>query len=240
MIIAALLAAATISSTDAIAILLNSPAASSRSRYAAAMEVVRKEAEEGKPLQQFVFGITTEDKDLAKHYIEASSAQITALAEQTDNSLAWYLLSVEKNDLKLLKKAAAGGNVQALNALGTLAAQEALNNQKSLSTNAVEKILAKSFGYFRQAAMQRDPNAFINLGACYLRGLGCKVDMSMAVECFRSAARGGHPEGMDNLSACYDLGHGVKRDPRLSLYWRMKARSLRGDEAAAEWLKEWK
>lgn len=240
MILAALLAAATLSSTDAIAILLNSPSASSRSRYAAAMEMVRKDAEEGKPLQQFVFGITTDDKELAKRYIEASGAQITALAEQTDNSLAWYLLAVEKNDLKLLKKAAAGGNVQALNALGTLATQEAMNNQKTLSTNAVERILAKSFGYFRQAALQRDPNAFINLGACYLRGLGCKADMSMAVECFRSAARDGHPEAMDNLSACYELGHGVKKNARLSLYWRMKARSLRGDEAAIEWLKEWK
>ena len=240
MILAALLAAATLSSTDAIAILLNSPSASSRSRYAAAMEMVRKDAEEGKPLQQFVFGITTDDKELAKRYIEASGAQITALAEQTDNSLAWYLLAVEKNDLKLLKKAAAGGNVQALNALGTLATQEAMNNPKTLSTNAVERILAKSFGYFRQAALQRDPNAFINLGACYLRGLGCKADMSMAVECFRSAARDGHPEAMDNLSACYELGHGVKKNARLSLYWRMKARSLRGDEAAIEWLKEWK
>ena len=60
MILAALLAAATLSSTDAIAILLNSPSASSRSRYAAAMEMVRKDAEEGKPLQQFVFGITTD------------------------------------------------------------------------------------------------------------------------------------------------------------------------------------
>ena len=240
MIIAALLAAATLSSSDAIAILLNSPAASSRSRYAAAMELVKKEADEGKPLQQFVFGITTKDKALAKRYIEESGAQITSLAEQTDNPLAWYLLAVEKNDLKLLRKAADGGNVQALNALGTFVAQQAVSSQNTLSTNAVERILAKSFGFFRQAALQRDPNAFINLGACYLRGLGCKVDMAMAVECFRSAARAGHPEGMDNLSACYELGHGVKKDPRLSLYWRMKARALRGDESAVKWIEEGK
>ena len=240
MILAVLLAVASLSQSDAIAILLNSPSASSRSRYAAAMEMVRRDAEDGKPLQQFVLGITTDDKALAKRYIEASGAQITARAEQTDNPLAWYLLAVEKNDLKLLRKAADGGNVQALNALGTFAAQEAVNNQKTLSTNAIERIMAKSFGYFKKAALQRDPNAFINLGACYLRGLGCKVDMETAVECFRSAARAGHPEGMDNLSACYELGHGVKKDPRLSLYWRMKARSLRGDEAAIRWLKEGK
>ena len=238
MIIATLLAAATLCSSDAIAILLNSPASSSRNRYALALETVRREAEAGKPLQQFVIGITTDDTALAKRYIEASGAQITALAEQSDNPLAWYLLSVEKNDVNLLRKAAAGGNVQALNALGTLVAQKAVVNRKTLSEAEIEKLLAESYGYFRQAALKRDPNALINLGTCYLRGLGCRIDMSIAVECFRSAARMGHPEGMDCLSACYELGQGVTKNPRLSIYWRMKARSLRGDEAAAKWLKE--
>ena len=82
MILAVLLAVASLSQSDAIAILLNSPSASSRSRYAAAMEMVRRDAEDGKPLQQFVLGITTDDKALAKRYIEASGAQITALAAE--------------------------------------------------------------------------------------------------------------------------------------------------------------
>jgi TPR repeat protein len=240
MIIATLLAVATMCSSDAIAILLNSPASSSRNRYALALETVRKEAEAGKPLQQFVLGLTTDDKELAKRYIEASGAQITALAEQTNNSLAWYLLSVEKNDINLLRKAAAGGNVQALNALGTLVAQKAVVNAKTLSESEIKKLHEESYEYFKQAALKRDPNAFINLGTCYLRGLGCRVDMSIAVECFRSAARMGHPEGMDNLSACYEFGHGVNKNPTLSLYWRMKARSLRGDESATKWLEEGK
>ena len=84
MIIATILAAATLCSSDAIAILLNSPDSSSRNRYALALETVRREAEAGNPLQQFVIGITTDDKALAKRYIEASGAQISALAEQTN------------------------------------------------------------------------------------------------------------------------------------------------------------
>jgi TPR repeat protein len=159
------------------------------------------------------------------------------LAEKKDNPLAWYLLSLENNNLKLLQRAAEGGNVQALNALGTIATSEAIASKK-LSSDAVAKILKKCFGYFGQAAAMRDANALINLGSCYLRGLGCTPDHALAFECFRSAAKLGHPEGMDYMSACYELGHGVKKDANLSLLWKMRARALRGDEAAAKWLKE--
>lgn len=238
MIFASLILAATLSSSDAIAILLNSKAASSQSKFEAAMERVRKDAEDGKPLQQFILGLATDDKELSKRYIEASREKIRTLAKSSSNPLAWYLLSVEENDVDLLKKAAAGGNVQALNALGTYLMQSAISNRKTLSSEEVEKLSSESFQCFRNAAIKRDPNGFINLGTCYLRGIGCRVDMSLAVECFRSAARAGHPEGMDNLSACYELGHGVTKDPKQSLYWRMKARALRGDAAAAKWIEE--
>ncbi|MBQ0031936.1 MAG: sel1 repeat family protein, partial [bacterium] len=84
----------------------------------------------------------------------------------------------------------------------------------------------------------RDANGFINLGTCYLRGFGCKQDMTMAFDCFRTAAELGHPEGMDNVSACYQFGHGVAKDNELCLWWAMRGRAARGDEAAAKWLKE--
>ena len=236
MIIATIALIAAMGSSDAIAILLNSRSSVSVERYEQARSIVERDAAEGKPLQQFVIGVTTSDKALAKRYVEASGARITDLAENTGNPLAWYLLAVEKNDLQLLKKAADGGNVQALNALGTIATQEAIKNQKSLPTNVIESILVRSFGYFRAAAIQKDPNGLVNLGTCYLAGFGCKADMSTAFECFKSAAEAGHPEAMDNLSACYELGHGVKKNQARSLFWRMKARALRGDKAAKKWL----
>ena len=60
----------------------------------------------------------------------------------------------------------------------------------------------------------------------------------MAFQCYRSAAEAGHPEAMDNLSAMYQFGHGVKKDMELSLFWGMRGRAARGDEAAAKWLRE--
>lgn len=199
--------------------------------------MVEREAAEGRPLQQFIVGVLSEDGNLREKYLDASRGRIRAMAEKKNNPLAWYLLSLETNDLKLLRRAAEGGNVQALNAMGTIATAEALNSGR-LSSDDVAKILKKCFGYFGQAAAMRDANGFINLGACYMRGLGCTPDMALAFECFRSAAKLGHPEGMDNMSACYELGHGVKKNDELSLLWKMRARAVRGDEAAAKWLKE--
>jgi len=237
MLLAVLSLLAAMSSADAIAVLLNSRSATGVRTFEAAKAQVEREAGEGKPLQQFVVGVTTEDKSLAKKYLDASRGRIRFLAEERDNPLAWYLLSMEKNDFKMLKRAADGGNVQALNALGSIATQEAFA-RKGITPAQLEGVLSKSYDYFRKAAMQRDPNGFINLGTCYLRGFGCKQDMAMGFACFRAAAELGHPEGMDNMSACYQFGHGVKKDDELSLYWRMRGRAVRGDEAAAKWLKD--
>ena len=234
---------AVLSSADAVAILLNSSSSVGPRTYAEAKARVEREAAAGQPLQQFVVGVTTEDKELAKRYLDLSRARIVDMAEKKNNSLAWYLLAKELNDFELLKKAAEGGNVQALNALGTINTTEALaQNEKNVragvTTNSIEGALKTSFGYFRRAAAQRDPNGFINLGTCYLRGLGCKADLSLAFACFKAAADAGHPEGMDYMSGCYQFGHGVPKSAELSLYWAMRGRAARGDEAAAKWLRE--
>lgn len=238
MIFATLSLVFAMTSADAVAVLLNSKNASSVRTFEVARETVEREAAAGKPLQQFVIGVTTDDKALAKKYLDASRERIRHLAAHKDNPLAWYLLSLESNDIKLLRKAAAGNNVQALNALGTLATSEALDKKNGVSTNDLEVILKKSFDYFSRAAAQRDPNGYINLGTCYLRGFGCEQDMPMAFQCFKSAAEAGHPEGMDNVSACYQFGHGVAPNTEFSLFWAMRGRAARGDEAAAKWLRE--
>jgi len=224
-------------SAEAIAVLLNSQSAVGAKTFADARAIVERDAAEGRPLQQFVIGVTTDDPALKKKYLEASRGRIEMLASEKDNPLAWYLLSMEKNDMRLLKRAAEGGNVQALNALGTILTQQTLESAGGLGSNRVETVLKQCFGYFSKAAESRDPNGFINLGACYLRGFGCERDMELAFQCFRSAAELGHPEGMDNMSAMYQFGHGVEKNSEMSLYWAMRGRAARGDEAAVKWLR---
>ena len=227
---------AALSSPDAIVVLLNSPAATSPTRFAEAQRIVLEDAKAGKPLQQFVVGVTTKDPKAAKAYADASRDKIRRLAEERNNPLAWYLLSMEKNDFRMLKRAADGGNIQALNALGSIMIQTAFDQK--VDTNRLEKALVQGFNCFRRAAAQRDPNGYINLGTCYLRGFGCEPDFALAHQCFRAAAEAGHPEGMDYVSANFENGHGVERNPELALLWRMKAKAVRGDKAAQEWLKK--
>ena len=239
MILAVLSLLATLSSADAVVVVLNSRNAVGVRTFAEAKAVVERDAQSGRPLQQFVVGVTTDDRALAKKYLNASREKIQNLAETTDNPLAWYLLSMEKNDFTYLKRAADGGNVQALNALGAIALQEALQRE-NISTNGLVNILKSSFTCFQKAAAKKDPNGYINLGTCYLRGFGCKIDLGLAFLCFKAAAEAGHPEGMDNMSACYQFGHGVEKDSERSLYWAMRGRAARGDKAAAEWLEKGK
>ena len=77
-----------LTSADAVAVILNSQNACDRQTYAEAKEIVAKEAAEGKPLQQFVIGVTTDDKELAERNLNASRGKIRYLAEQKDNALA--------------------------------------------------------------------------------------------------------------------------------------------------------
>ena len=239
MIFAVLSLLATLSSADAVAVVLNSRNAVGVRTFSEAKEIVERDAQNGKPLQQFVVGVTTDDKKLAEKYLNASRDKIQKLAEKTDNPLAWYLLSMEKNDFSCLKRAADGGNLQALNAYGTINMQEALQCD-NITTNRLDEILKSCMACFQKAAAKKDPNGYINLGTCYQRGLGCRQDMGLAFMCFKAAADAGHPEGMDNMSACYQFGHGVEKDSERSLYWAMRGRAARGDKAAAEWLEKGK
>lgn len=221
-------------SADAIITVLNSPSACSAAKFAEAEAKVRREAEDGHPLQQFVIGVTTDDRPLAERMLAKSRRQIETMASERDNPLAWYLLAVDRSDMKLLRRAADLGNVQALNALGTMEMQKAMSSDP---TNDVKAVFAMGFACFREAASKRDANGLVNLGACYMKGMGCDHDYGMAFQCYRQAAELGHPEAMDNISAAYQFGHGVKKNGELSLVWAMRGRAARGDEAAAKWLR---
>lgn len=235
MIFAILSLLATLTSSDAVLVLLNSRNAVSPAIFAEARQIVQREADAGKPVQQFVIGVTTNDSTVAERYLDASRKKIKAMAIEKDNALAWYLLSVEKNDIRCLRKAASAGNVQALNALGLIVTEEA-SRSRNLPPAAVSNLLAQGFGYFRQAAEKRDPNGYVNVATCYLGGTGCQRNPEVAFAYYLAAAEAGHPEGMDSLSDCYRYGRGVKRDEDLSLYWKMRARATRGDQPAAKWL----
>ena len=222
-------------STSAIVRLLNSRVAGSPKAYVEAAETVAAEAAAGRPLHQFIIALVSGDADfpaelrltpeLRKEYLDRSRSKIRALAEEKGNALAWYLLSLETNDLKYLKRAADGENVQAMNAWGTIKLTEALMDQGA-DTNEVEKICLKSFEYFKKAAGQGDANGLYNLGMCYLRGYGCAPDPDLALKSFRAGAEAGHPEAINNLGGFFRDGIVVERNLETAARWFSRSADL--------------
>jgi len=222
-------------SSNAIIRLLNSRASGSPRGYAEAAEVVARDAAAGRPLQQFVIALVSEEPNAPaaakipaekrKEYLDANRAKIRSLAERKGNGLAWYLLSLEENDAKFLKRAADAGNVQALNAWGTMTLTQAFSAEAD--TNDVHKALVKSFECFKSAAAQGDANGAYNLGMCYLNGYGCEKDPDLAFNCFRTASDKGHPEAINNIGGFYrDGGTVVERNLELAAKFFEKSATL--------------
>jgi len=222
-------------SSEAIVTLLNSRASGSRSEFRAAAKIVAAAAKEGRPLQRFVIALVANDSDLPKklrltpekrkEYLDQARDKIRRLAEEKNNALAWYLLSLEKNDMAFLKRAADGNNVQALNAWGTITLTDALRNP-SMDTNDVERVLVKCFGIFKKAADAGDSNGLYNLGMCYMQGFGCVPDQDLAYKCFRASAEAGHPESINNIGGFYRDGIVVRANPETAAKWFARSADL--------------
>lgn len=234
--VTALAAAACAADTSsAIIRLLNSRASGSPRGYAEAAKTVAEDAAKGRPLQQFVLALVSEEKTAPeaarlsaakrKEYLDASREKIKTLAIARDNGLAWYLLSLEEGNGEYLKRAADLKNVQALNAYGTMTLTQAFADAK-LSTNELATVLGQCFACFKEAASQKDANGFYNLGMCYLNGYGCQHDDELAFNCFKTAAEMGHPEAINNLGGFYRDGVIVARDIDLATKCFVKSAAM--------------
>lgn len=222
-------------SAAALENLLNSRASGSPLLYAKAAETVAEDARAGKILQKYVLAVVSKERNAPpaarltdaqrKQYFDETRDKIKVLAEKKSNSLAWYLLSLEKNDRRMLKRAAEGGNVQALNAWGTLELTDAFAKSNATS-NEVERVMNRSFSCFKKAAAQKDANGLYNLGMCYMNGYGCEADPEKAYECFETSAEMGHPESINNIGGMYRDGIVVERDLVVATRWFAKASDL--------------
>lgn len=204
---------------------LDARGAESPVRYARAAKAVVTLASEGSALHQYVLAVVSKEADFPRsvkidekdveHYLLRNRRKIARLAEKDDNALALYLLSLDRKDSKLLRKAAQGGNVYALNELGARIMTEV--NTRRHSVLSANKKFYESFEYFSRAADKRDPSALYNLGVCHLNGCGCTKDTAKAIENFTRAADMNHPRALNALGELYRDGVGVERDAAKAL-----------------------
>ena len=85
---------------------------------------------------------------------------------------------------------------------------------------------------FKPLANQGDPNAQVNMGNLYMRGLGVEQDYAMAYEWYAKAARQGHATGQNKLAVMHYYGLGVKENHAEAAHWFLKA-AEQADPAAA-------
>lgn len=218
---------------NAIMRLLNSRASGSRRGYAEAAVEVAEEAKNGRPVYGFVLALISREPDAPPaarldeatrtKYIESCRDKIKKLAFDKNNSMAWYLLSLEKNDTNLLHRAADTGNVQAQNAWGSFLVTRAAGEVQD--TNEVARIMSVAYDYFKKAAGSGDANGLYNLGMCHARGLGTPPDDQSAFNCFRTAAEKGHPEAINNIGWFFREGRVVDKDLEMSVKWFAKSAS---------------
>ena len=218
---------------NAIMRLLNSQASGSVRGFEQAAEEVAEQARQGRPVYAYVLALISRmpnpppaarlDEATRTKYLEGCRDKIKRLADQKNNSMAWYLLSLENNDRDLLHRAADAGNVQAMNAWGTYLVTRAVGGMAD--TNEVNRILGVAHDYFKAAAGQGDANGLYNLGMCHLRGLGTPQDDQSAFNCFRSAAEKEHPEAINNIGLFFREGRVVEKDLEMSTKWFEKSAS---------------
>jgi len=219
---------------DALSRLLDTRTGTSPKIYASAAEKVREEAEEGGVLQQYVLAIIAADANAPeaarlgerkrKAWLE-NVGRVREMAERKNDAMAWYLLSLADDDEKALERAAAGGNVQALNAWGNVLVARAVELPPTNATQ-MAAMMAEGFDCFRRAAAKKDANAYYNLGMCYVHGYGGTFDAGRAFQCFRAAAEAGHPEAINNIGGFYRDGIVVPTNATLSVRWFKKSAEL--------------
>ena len=217
--------------TNAIMRLLNSRASGSRKEYADAAEEVAKKAKEGSPVYGFVLALISResdappaaqlDEETRTKYLDSCRGKIKHLALEKNNSMAWYLLSLDANDTNLLHRAADAGNIQAQNAWGAFILSHAMDD--GVSTNEQKRVMGLAFDYFKKAADTGDANGLYNLGTCHARGYGTPKDEQSAFNCFRAAAEKKHPEAINNIGWFFREGRVVEKDLEMATRWFAKS-----------------
>ncbi len=218
---------------NAIIRLLNSQASGSTRGFAQAAEEVAAEAKKGRPVYAYVLALVSRtpnpppaarlDEATRAKWLNGCRDKIKKLAYEKNNSMAWYLLSLENDDLKLLHRAADAGNVQAMNAWGNYLVTRAVSETADKAES--HRILGVAYDYFKNAADQGDANGLYNLGMCHLRGLGMPKDDQKAFDCFRRAAEKEHPAAINNIGLFFREGRMVERDLEMSAKWFEKSAS---------------
>lgn len=114
---------------------------------------------------------------------------------------------------KWFRKAAAQGNLRAMNILGIL----------HVNGLGVPQDTLEAARLFRKTAELGDSSGMFLLGAAYITGDGVPQNLSEGARWIRKAADMGNTYAMEKLGSLYYTGQGVQQDRTLAAMWYRKS-----------------
>ena len=131
----------------------------------------------------------------------------------------------ESTPIDQLKTLAAGGNADAMLALG----------ERLLQSDGTEKNPEEGLKWLQQAAEAGRKDAWYDLGVVYANGFAGAPDMTKAMDCFRKGAEAGNADCQTSLGMFFQAGEripgGVKADPVEAVKWYRLAAAQNHTEA---------
>ncbi len=232
--------------------------AATRERYiAASRPLVEAAAKKGSAMAWYLIAVADNDRDALERAIALGNVQAMNVAGtekiESDPREAFALFSAaaETGDANALynrgfclekgigterdavaafecfRRAADEGHPGALNNLGAMYREG----------RGTERDPAKAMECFRRAAIAGGAQARINLAMMLVSGEAGRRDARKGLLLLESVAAKGDAVAAETLSRCYaDGAGGLEPDSRLSAWWLVFARALKGDANASRWL----
>ena len=89
----------------------------------------------------------------------------------------------------------------------------------------------EAFELYKKSAEAGYMQATVNLGNCYLQGIGTKRNQQEAFKCFSDAANNGNAYGQFCLGMCYRNGNGIPQNELMAIKWLKKSAAQNTIEA---------
>jgi TPR repeat protein len=123
-----------------------------------------------------------------------------------------FIKSLYRNEEGKLRKAAESGDVNAMNTLGFKYEYGKFNGTPKYQL---------AYKWYKAASDQGDGMGLNNLGRCYERGCGVKVDINKAIEIYEQAYAKGNVAAASSLSAIYIEGRAGEIDEEKAMPYIM-------------------
>lgn len=123
-------------------------------------------------------------------------------------------------------QAAAASKPAAPKPAETTSSAEPSEGKQTITPQALQQRVVSPDELFAMVAGEAEkgsPQAMLNMGVLYERGIGVPLNFGKALEWYKKAAAGNVPEAAYNVGVCYEIGMGTAPDPVVAMSYFERA-----------------